>query len=131
MLKKICSVLLLVTILATVISTVFAIEQFPDATRDIPGVSMNVSIKKNGNKIKGSAGVTNLNGGSVKMTVQVQKKTGSKWTKVKGKSGGDETYVEADYAKGTYRTYVEWTYTDTQGKVHQMTPSKSKEKTFN
>ena len=115
MLKRTCSVFLLVIILVTAVGTVFAIEQFPGADRDIPGFSLNASTSmKSGNIYANGEVTTALNGYTIKVTPVLQKKTSSGWTKVNTTSGGSgkSAYAYCKYAPGTYRAKVSCTVTN-------------------
>ena len=131
MLKKTCSVLLLAVILFTAVSAAFAIEEFASGIRDIGGYTLTVGVVKSGNQIKGAGSVNNVGDATISMTVRLQKKSGDTWSTIKKKTGGRETIVTCDYAKGTYRVSVDWSVKDSTGKVYKMTTKTSKEKTFN
>ena len=135
MLKKTCSVLLLIAILVAAVGTVYAIEQFPDALRGWGGFSVNASVTTKSGKIYANGEITNVpDGYTVKVKPVLQKKTSTGWTTVKTKTSGSGQSVcaYADYAKGTYRAKVTCTLTKTDNTDTQTTkPLYSKEKTFN
>ncbi len=135
MLKKTCSVLLLIVILVTAVGTVYAIEQFPVVLRSWGGFSVNASVSSKRGKIYANGEITNVpEGYTVSVKPVLQKKTSTGWTTVKTKTSGSGQSVSAyaNYAKGTYRAKVTCTMTNADKTETQTTkPLYSKEKTFN
>ena len=112
MFKKVTSVIILVVLLTSIVTSVFASPVMFFAVIENK-ISASISIS-NGNVNAVGAVIKTAPGNSTELKVVLQKKSGRSWTEVTSSSGSTEACASATAVKGeTYRAYVTCTINGT------------------
>lgn len=110
--KKVTSVIILVVLLVSIVTSVFASPMMLFAVIENKiGASISIS---NGNVTVEGTVIKTAPGNSTELTVTLQKKSGNRWTNVKTGTGSSYASTSDTAVKGeTYRAYVKCTINGT------------------
>ena len=131
--KKVVSIVALVVLLLTLVVNAFAIEPMMDISRAAGEVKVAayVTFDKDGNA-KATGSVTTLPANyTAKVTVELQKKSGGSWVKVKEGTGGRSACALSKATSGvSYRAHATYDIWDNNGKKLDVQPKNSGSKTY-